>query len=88
MLEAGGEAAELLESFSRLEAMSETLYLGLRTRQGVDDRLFRQNFGCGVAEAYPQAVRELAPWLEFRSGHWRFKPAGWLLFDRLIQAFL
>lgn len=87
-LQAGTEPAALLESFDRSGAMSETLYLGLRTRRGVDEAAFRGRFGCGVAEAYPQAVGRLQPWLNNEAGCWRLSLSGWLLFDRLIQEFL
>ena len=82
------EPAELIEGFARAGAMSETLYLGLRTRAGVADAAFRRRFGCGVAEAYPQAVRQLQPWLACHAGRWQMTIDGWLLYDRLIQAFL
>ena len=82
----GQEPAERIEGFDRAGAMSETLYLGLRTRAGVDDAAFRTRFGCGVAEAFPQAVAQLQPWLALEAGSWRLTVAGWLLYDRLIQA--
>lgn len=82
------EPAELLETFDRAGAMSETLYLGLRTAAGVDDSAFRARFGVGVAEAYPAAVGRLQPWLSQSDRHWRLTVAGWLLFDRLVQEFL
>jgi oxygen-independent coproporphyrinogen-3 oxidase len=68
--------------------MAETLYLGLRIRDGVADEEFRRRFGCGVAEAFPQAMAELRPWLALAEGRWRMTVDGWLLYDRLIQAFL
>lgn len=82
------EPAAALESFDRAGAMSETLYLGLRTRKGVSDAAFREHFGCGVAAAYPAAVAKLSPWLEQRDGYWQLTVDGWLLYDRLIQEFL
>jgi oxygen-independent coproporphyrinogen-3 oxidase len=82
------EPAVRLEGFDRAGAMSETLYLGLRTRAGVDDAAFRTRFGHGVAEAFPGAVERLRPWLEPAAGYWRLTVDGWLLYDRLIQAFL
>lgn len=82
------EPAECLETFDRAGAMSEVLYLGLRTAAGVSDANFRERFGCGVAEAYPAAVDKLAPWLSRTGDAWRLTPDGWLLFDRLIQEFL
>ncbi len=87
-LHGGGEPAERLEGFDRAGAMGETLYLGLRTRSGVDEAAFRARFGCGVAEAYPQGVRKLQPWLALTDGRWRLTVDGWLLYDRLIQEFL
>lgn len=82
------ETTERLEGFDRAGAMSETLYLGLRTASGVDDTAFRIRFGCGVAAAYPAAVDRLKPWLNLEAGRWRLTVAGWLLYDRLVQEFL
>lgn len=84
----GKDPSELLEQFDRRAAMGETLYLGLRTRHGVDERSFRKTFGVGVAEVFPEEVKQLASYLECRDGAWRFQPESWLLFDRLIQVFL
>lgn len=82
------EPAERIEGFERSGAMSETLYLGLRTSRGIDDAAFRTRFGCTVAEAFPEGVAQLRPWLALTDGHWRMTVAGWLLYDRLIQEFL
>jgi oxygen-independent coproporphyrinogen-3 oxidase len=82
------EPAECLERFDCTAAMGETLYLGLRSRDGVEDQAFRQRFGSGVAEAYPQEVARLRPWLVQMEGRWQMSIDGWLLYDRLIQAFL
>jgi oxygen-independent coproporphyrinogen-3 oxidase len=84
----GQEPAGQLESFDRRGAMSETLYLGLRTRQGLTDADFAARFGGSVAEAFPEAVAQLRPWLGQEEGCWRLTVDGWLLYDRLIQAFL
>ena len=86
-LRAGRDPAVKIEEFDRQGAMRETLYLGLRTRQGVDDDHFRATFGQGVADAFPEAVRELAGHLRKTAGRWRLRPADWLLFDRLALAF-
>ncbi len=79
---------ELLEVFDRRAAMAETLYLGLRTRRGVVEDEFRARFGCGVAEAFPEAVARCGERLALEAGCWRFDLAGWLLFDHLISEFL
>jgi len=77
-----------LEGFDRESALSETVYLGLRTRRGVADSELRQRFGCTLQEAFPEAIAACAPWLTHNNGHWSLTPAGWLLFDRLILPFL
>lgn len=82
------DPAEQLETFDRRGAMAETLYLGLRTAAGVDDQRFRQRFGLGVAEAFPQAVEKTADHLQFAAGHWSFDLDGWLLYDHLVSSFL
>lgn len=87
-LAAGLDPAEPLESFDQQGAMAETLYLGLRTAEGVSEAEFCARFGCGVAEAFPRAVAQSADHLGLRDGRWRLSPAGWLLFDHLILAFL
>lgn len=87
-LTAGHDPAEPLESFDRQGAMAETLYLGLRTAEGVTEVDFRARFGLGVGEAFPDAVTQTADHLSLRDGRWRLSPAGWLLFDHLILPFL
>lgn len=82
------EPAQQLESFDRRGAMSETLYLGLRTDQGVDDAAFTARFGCSVDAAFPAAIRRLEGYLQGEGGRWRLSLDGWLLYDRLIQEFL
>lgn len=82
------EPALCLETFNRQAALSETVYLGLRTASGVADDALYRDFGCGLAEAFPAAVTASADWLENRAGRWRLSPEGWLLFDHLILPFL
>lgn len=86
-LQAGCNPARLIEKFDRQGAMIETLYLGLRTADGVDDVLFAKRFGCCVEEAFAQAVKRCRPQLQKIDGHWRFDLDGWLLFDTLILNF-
>jgi oxygen-independent coproporphyrinogen-3 oxidase len=87
-LAAGEDPSESLESFDRRGAMSEALYLGLRTASGVAEAGFRRSFGVGVAEAFPAAVERCGKELQCVDGAWRFTPEGWLLYDHLIQHFL
>ena len=86
-LQAGHNPARLIENFDRQGAMIETLYLGLRTADGVNDTAFAERFGCRVEEAFPQAIERCRPRLRKADGHWRFDLDGWLLFDTLILNF-
>lgn len=87
-LHAGRDPLECLEHFDRQGALSETIYLGLRTAAGISDTMLIRNFGTSLGDAYPQAVARLAPWLRRHNERWTFNHAGWLLFDRLIEPFL
>jgi oxygen-independent coproporphyrinogen-3 oxidase len=85
---AGEDPAEILEEFDRRGARAETMYLGLRTAEGVAEGEFRDRFGSGVAEAWPAAVRRSGQRLRQEHGYWRLDLEGWLLYDHLISAFL
>lgn len=80
--------ARCLEHFDREGALRETVYLALRTADGLNDAALRKQFGVGLAEAFPHAVVHSRSWLTGQDGHYAFTPSSWLLFDRLIQAFL
>lgn len=82
------EPMQCLEEFDRQGALRETVYLALRTRHGLGDAELREHFGCTLEDAFPAALAGCAPWLVHDRGHWSLTPAGWLLFDRLILAFL
>jgi oxygen-independent coproporphyrinogen-3 oxidase len=82
------EPMQCLESFDRGSALSETVYLAMRTRRGVDDAELMHRFGMTFQQAYPEAVAANRQWLVQVNNHWAFKPEGWLLFDRLILPFL
>jgi len=86
-LDTGLEPSQLLEDFDREGAMRETVYLGLRTAEGLSEATFRQRFGLGLATAFPEAVDQLAGQLALRKGRWSLDWTSWLLFDHLIQAF-
>ncbi|WP_429884845.1 radical SAM family heme chaperone HemW [Geoalkalibacter halelectricus] len=86
-LEAGRNPSDLLETFERQGAMAETLYLGLRTRAGVEIAEFQRRFGCTPAQAFPQALRRIASHLRPEPGRLCLGVDGWLLYDHLIEAF-
>lgn len=82
------EPARQIESFDRHGAMSETLYLGLRTAQGVDGAAFAARFGCSIDAAFPAAIHRLGSYLQLEAGQWQLSLEGWLLYDHLIKEFL
>lgn len=87
-LNADQNPAELLEEFDQHQAMAETLYLALRTSDGIDSVAFAQRFGISLEEAFPQALDTLRPQLQVKNGQYSFTVEGWLLYDHLISQFL
>ena len=88
-LEAGRDPAMLLEKFTPAQAMSETLYLGLRTADGIDSQEFRHQFGQRPEQVFARAFEHIAPWVESTTaGRHRLNLDGWLIYDQLIQHFL
>lgn len=77
-----------IETFDAASALRETVYLALRTQQGISDAELRRRFACSLQETFPQAIAANAQWLVHENDRWFLTPAGWLLFDRLILAFL
>lgn len=88
LLANGTDPAVEIERFTPQQAMAETIYLGLRTRDGIDCNAFARRFGRRPEEAYPQALTQLAPHLRENAGRWQMDPSGWLLYDHLIGHFL
>ena len=87
-VQAGENPMTCLEIFEQESALRETIYLALRTRRGIDDCDLQQRFGCTLQERFPQAIESCGEWLQKDAGRWSLTPQGWLLFDRLIEAFL
>jgi len=87
-LNRGVAPSRCLETFDRDAALSETIYLALRTAAGVDDTQLQQRFGVTLEQAFPEAMKATAPWLCRQGGRTRMPATGWLLYDRLIQSFL
>jgi oxygen-independent coproporphyrinogen-3 oxidase len=87
-LGAGRDPLVELEGFDRAGAMSETLYLGLRTAEGVDDRDFTTRFGESLAEVFAPAIARAGSHLRHKDGRWTLDLSGWLIFDHLILPFL
>lgn len=87
-LEMGRDPLVELECFDRAGAMAETLYLGLRTAEGVDDRDFTVRFGESLGEHFAPAIARAGSHLHHENGRWTFDLSGWLIYDHLILPFL
>jgi coproporphyrinogen III oxidase-like Fe-S oxidoreductase len=68
--------------------MAETLYLALRTADGVDAEAFAATFGSAPEAAFPAAFAQLGDQLRRHGQRWRFQAKSWLLYDHLISRFL
>ncbi len=55
---AGAGAIDTIELTTQAIAMGETMMMGLRLNVGVSDASFRQRFGVGIADAFPNAVND------------------------------
>ncbi len=87
-LQAGVRPVRLLERFDRRQAMAETIYLALRTADGLQREEFHRTFGEYPEGAFPQAFRRLEGQLQRLGQSWRFGLQAWLLYDHLIAEFL
>ncbi len=84
----GKDPSESLEVFDRKAAMAETVYLALRTSDGLDRRAFQSAFGSFPEEVFLQAFAALEGQLQLDADNWRFGLDGWLIYDHLITHFL
>jgi oxygen-independent coproporphyrinogen-3 oxidase len=84
----GKATAASIEVCDQQLAMAETLYLGLRTAEGVSDARFSQQFNRDIAEVFPNAIARCGERLKHDHGRWSFDLDGWLLYDHLISNFL
>lgn len=84
-----GRPAEAVP-LSREEAMSESLFLGLRLREGIDMQRFAEEFGIPLAAAYPAALpRLMETGLLIQDGHrLSLSPRGLLLANQVLLYFV
>jgi oxygen-independent coproporphyrinogen-3 oxidase len=79
---------ELLEEHSKEQAMSEYVYLALRTLDGVDIADFERRFGENFFVVFADAIAHLGEHAEITPSVLRLKLSGWLIYDHLISHFL
>lgn len=71
-------------------ARGETMMMGLRLNEGVDDATFRRRFGIGIQEAFPTAVHDCLQdgLLEWSGGRLRLTDFGRPLGDEAFRRFV
>lgn len=82
------DPAELLETYTHEGAMSEFVYLALRTSGGIDRREFKRRFGRAVEDVFTVALKNTDKYLHLNNDNCIFELNGWLLYDHLISHFL
>lgn len=87
-LAAGKNPAQCLERFTRSGAMQETLYLALRTADGLDRQAFAERFGQPVEEVFAGALQQLGTAALMTPTRIALRPQSWLIYDHLVSAFL
>ena len=72
------------------EQMFESVMLGLRTSEGVDEALFAERFGITPSERYPEAVAALSTngWLRPYAGHLALNDRGLDMNNAAIRLFM
>jgi oxygen-independent coproporphyrinogen-3 oxidase len=72
------------------EAMSERLFLGLRMLDGIDLNLFREEFGSGFEEAYPEESAKLLATglIEISGGKLRLSKKSLLVSNQVFAMFV
>ena len=83
-------ATGLCEPVSRRDAMAETMMMGLRLNAGVADASFRERFGEGIADAFPDPAAECIDLglLEWAGGAFRLTEQGRLLGNEAFSRFV
>ncbi|TYO96815.1 anaerobic coproporphyrinogen III oxidase [Geothermobacter ehrlichii] len=87
-LDGGRDPMQSLEQFDRRGAMAETVYLALRTADGLSAAGFREIFGQDFAEVFAVARTRAGDALRREGDRWFLSWRDWLLYDHLIAYFL
>jgi oxygen-independent coproporphyrinogen-3 oxidase len=81
---------EALAACEKRTAMAETLFLGLRMREGVSGEAFRHEFGVTLEEAYPAEIQRLLAdgLLEWQDRQLRLSRKGLILANQVFVRFV
>ena len=83
-------ATDYCEPIDRRTAMAETMMMGLRLNDGVDDDAFCARFGEGITQAFPTPTAECLEFglLEWDDGALRLTESGRLLGNEAFERFI
>jgi oxygen-independent coproporphyrinogen-3 oxidase len=75
---------------SALQALEETLFLGLRLTHGVDWNQLQRTYGGDILARYEASLRSFSArgWMEWENSTVRLTPSGMLLSNEIFQEFL
>ena len=89
-IETGLSPVRLRHPIGPLEAMQETLFLGLRLTAGVDWSRLKSIYGGETLGRYQDSLREFSArgWIEWKDSMVRLTPSGMLLSNEIFQLFV
>ncbi len=88
-VEKQGHARISDETLDEQRARGELAFLGLRCREGFDEKDLDRRFGVGVAEAFPHCLHlEREGLLERDGTRWRLSGRGWMIADEIFAMFV
>jgi oxygen-independent coproporphyrinogen III oxidase len=72
------------------ESVSETMFLGLRLREGISETLFKKRYGQPISYYYPEEIDHLVKkgWLHRKDDHIRLTETGFDLANQVFAALL
>ena len=85
-----GDLVDFSEEIGLATAMGEFCMLALRTREGIGEEAFRDEFSISFSETFPSQITRWVKrgWLERRGGGWRLTEAGILFTDEVAASFI
>src|SRR3990170_5004580 len=90
LINMNGSAVVEEELLTMDKAIIEAIFLGLRMMEGIDLKAFKERFGTGLEEAFPEAVRELRLeyFLAYDSEHLKLTKKGMLFSNDVALRFI
>lgn len=87
-LSADENTAKIIETFSKEQAISEAIYLALRTRDGIDIASFVERFGVDPMIEFSATIDKHRSYFDATDNKLTLNLEGWLLYNHIITDFL